>query len=394
MFDEDGAGEDEHGIRATYVTERFTYYYSRRADPPVVTDADRDGDGSTRGAVAPSGSTDRALEVTVRSATTTTGGPLTSSGHDATGILIWPATHLICQHVVASGGLPRAESAVATAATTAAAARTEADSDGDEASGGSSPSSPDPSAAAAVVLEVGCGVGLVGVAALLTSPPPSIALWVSTDADDRSLRLCRRNFDLNGIETEDEISASSSLASSSCRSWVRRFRWGDEARAGELLDELRSRTGRDRFDAVVGADVVYPSTSDRVLLSLFSSVDAVLMAGGTFWLSFATRDGTKTPVRLIEAASRSGFAVDALDEAIDDAARHRLPPLLDSRLLVLRRDPRAREKNVALGGVGCRAFPGLRAAVKKLEEDPWSDEEWDAPFVGDEDEEEAEEETG
>jgi ribosomal protein L11 methylase PrmA len=344
--------EDEHGIRAAYETERFTY---RRRRPPsgAPTDVVEDpGDSSDAASL---------LQVTVRSATTTTGGPLTSGSHDTTGILIWPASHLLCQHLVAAGGLPAAP--------------------GDWTASSSNPKGS--GATPSVVLELGCGVGLVGVAALLASAPSSsIALWVSTDMDERSLRLCRHNFCLNGIdaEGEDSVSARASSSCSSCQAWVRSLRWGDADRTASLLDELRTRAGRDRFDAVVGADIVYPSTSEEVLSCLFASVDALLRPGGTFWLSFATRDGTKTPRRLIDAASRSGFSIAALD-TVEDAVRRTLPPLLDSKVLALRRDASAPAKNGELGSDECRAFPGLRAATQKLEEDPWSDEEWEAPFA-------------
>jgi ribosomal protein L11 methylase PrmA len=359
--------EDEHGIRAAFETERFTYH--RRQPGTGAAAADWKGESGENDGVTNSENR-QILEVTVRSATTTTGGPLTSGSHDTTGILIWPATHLLCQQLVASGGLPAAPPS----------------SEGTASTSHSEGSGEPPS----VVLELGCGVGLVGVAAVLASAPSSsVALWVSTDMDERSLKLCRHNFRLNGIDAEDEdsswslavadSSSPSSSPSSSCRAWVRSLRWGDADRAGSLLDELRALAGRDHFDAVVGADIVYPSTSEEVLSNLFASVEALLRPDGTFWLSFATRDGTRTPRRLIKAASRSGFAIEALG-AINETTRRSLPPLLDSKILALRRDPSAEAKNRELGGDGCRAFPGLRAAIKKLENDPWS-EEWEAPFA-------------
>jgi SAM-dependent methyltransferase len=333
---DDDSLEEEHGIRANYVTERFTYYYRCSTTNDAATSGD-DLDFPSCGVVnRQHPASHRPLGVVVCSATTTTGGQLTSQNHDATGILIWPATHLLCQEIVgASHVLSASDRPLA-------------------------------------VVELGCGVGLVGVTAV-HARPASIALWVSTDMDERSLKLCRGNFRLNGTHTDEPNS----------RAWVRPLPWGDSMRIQGLLRDVRDRTGKDRFDEAFGADIVYPSTPDLVLSQLLSTVDALLRPGGTFWLSFATRDGSKTPLRLIEAASRAGFIVDSLDP-IDGATRRLLPPLLDSKVLSLRRDQQARTRNQELGKDSCRVFPGLQAQVKKLEDDS-SEEEWEAPFTdGDE----------
>jgi Lysine methyltransferase len=329
---DDDSLEEEHGIRASYVTERFTYYSrcSTTVDAPSTSTGDFDGASCRVG--NQQSSSHRPLDVVACNATTTTGGQLTSNNHDATGILIWPATHLLCQEIVGAHHVLNA---------------------------------PDRPLA---VVELGCGVGLVGVTAV-HARPSSIALWVSTDMDERSLRLCRRNFQFNGTDTDKPNS----------RALVRPLPWGDSTRIQSLLCDLQDRTGMERFDEAYGADIVYPSTSDDVLCQLLSTVDALLRPGGTFWLSFATRDGSKTPLRLIEAASSSGFIVDALDP-IDDAIRRLLPPLLDSKVLALRRDQHARKRNQELGKASCRVFPGLRAEIKKREEEPSSEEEWEAPF--------------
>jgi hypothetical protein len=75
--------------------------------------------------------------------------------------------------------------------------------------------------------------------------------------------------------------------------------------------------------------------------------------------------------------------MDRLDP-LDESLAERLPPLLDSKILVFRRGTDAEARNNQLGGECCRIFPGLRATLKRLAEDQSSDEEWEAPFADDE----------
>ena len=136
----------------------------------------------------------------------------------------------------------------------------------------------------------------------------------------------------------------------------------------------------NQFDTVMAADVVYPATTDKILGKLFRTVDLTLKDGGVFLLSFVTRDGYRTPLRLLEAASEAGFKVDiilnSLFVTIDPTL---LPPTLDAKMLVLRRDEDAADFNLLLGGESCKVFQGLRKAAEKEDS---SDEEWEAPFPG------------
>lgn len=135
-----------------------------------------------------------------------------------------------------------------------------------------------------------------------------------------------------------------------------------------------------RFDVVVGADIVYPDTRSETLAALFETVETMLKTDGSFYLAFATRDGAKTSSRVLRAASDAGFAVERLPPLPSEKKR-KLPPLLDSKLLVLRRSLNAREHNLEItGGEDCPIFPGLWRAVERLE-NPSSDEEWDPPFA-------------
>jgi hypothetical protein len=201
-------------------------------------------------------------------------------------------------------------------------------------------------------------------------------LWVSTDYDQRALDLCRRNFALNGIDANGNDDS---------KVWTRTLGWGDQDRAEELLGELRRRVNESErfFDAVVGADIVYPSTCGKVLDSLFLTVDSLLAPGGTFWLSFAARDGPVTPSRLLEAASEAGFMIESLPPLNASVAKL-LPPLLDSKILVMKRSANAKNSNDQLGYVDCTVFPRLHEMLARRDESS-SEEEWEGPPIDSDD---------
>jgi predicted nicotinamide N-methyase len=292
--------ERDH-LRADLVTEQYTYYIPS----PVE--------------MIP-------MQLTVASAASTVGGNIVEEGvFDLTGIMIWPATHLLCQHLIA-GDIICQDS---------------------------------------VVLELGCGCGLVGMAALKAKCPPS--LWVSTDMDEQVLSLCRQNFSLNNLVANN----------------IKSLKWGDQDRIQELLADLRLHLNVEdaKFDSIMAADIVYPATSGNVIELLLTTVDCLLKDGGVFWLSFAARDGAQTPVKLLHAASKAGFRITALDPLSPDVAK-RLPPLLGSTILILERNPDAELHNLNLGGDDCTVFPGLGAAIARQEELS-SDEEWEPPFSDD-----------
>jgi hypothetical protein len=331
--------DDDDGVSGNYCIETFTYYR-----PASDTD-----DDAAQGQHAP-------LNVKVESATSTSGGDIVSHNHDATGIMIWPATHLLCQHLAGSS-------------------TRSSDEDNN-----SNNNSNDHSArhgqlgGAEMVLELGCGVGLVGITAMKQVHSP--LLWVSTDYDQRALDLCRRNFALNGIEVN---------GSDDSKVWTRTLGWGDQDRAEELLGELRRRVNESErfFDAVVGADIVYPSTCGKVLDSLFLTVDTLLAPGGTFWLSFAARDGPVTPSRLLEAASEAGFMIESLPPLNASVAKL-LPPLLDSKILVMKRSANAKNSNDQMGSVDCTVFPRLHEMLARRDESS-SEEEWEGPPIDSDD---------
>ena len=281
-------------ITAHYQVEIFSYY-------PNLTDS---------------------LDVKIRHATTTVGSQIVSPQKDCTGIMVWPATHLLCQYVCSSPKLGER------------------------------------------VLELGCGCGVVGVTAALSHPT---CTWVSTDMDPTALTICRENYKLNGIQ-----------------GMVRTLTWASLEQIHQLQHELYRIHKHVKFDVIVGADILYPATCcGHGLINLFETVDMLLSEEGTFVLSFCTRDGHRTPQHLIAAASNAGFTISSLPP-LDPALKKKLPPLLDAKILVLKRSENASQQNKELGGDDCTVFPGLVAAIARAEEES-SDEEWEAPFDGESD---------
>jgi predicted nicotinamide N-methyase len=261
------------------------------------------------------------LDVMIRSATTTVGSNLCSPKNDFTGIMVWPATHLMCQYICSSPVLGES------------------------------------------ILELGCGCGVLGVTAALSHP---LGMWVSTDMDQHSLNMCRENYKLNA-----------------CKGIVRKLQWASQQDIRQLQQELSHETSKTEFDAIVGADIIYPSTCGQGLRDLFETVKILLSQEGTLYLSFCTRDGHRTPRHLIEAASNAGFCISSLPP-LDPQVKKKLPPLLDATLLVLKRSKNAYRQNKELGGDDCIVCPGLMAAIARAEEIS-SEEEWEAPFDGESD---------
>uniref|UniRef100_A0A7S4JSG8 Uncharacterized protein n=1 Tax=Odontella aurita TaxID=265563 RepID=A0A7S4JSG8_9STRA len=117
----------------------------------------------------------------------------------------------------------------------------------------------------------------------------------------------------------------------------------------------------------MAADVVLPTTSDEDLGKLFASVGQCLKYGGVFLLSFVPRDGHRSPLKLLKAASEAGFKVDCIPEEEfaprgwnEDASKSSL----DAKLLVMRRDEDAADFNSLLGSDSCRIFPGLKSQAE------------------------------
>lgn len=123
------------------------------------------------------------------------------------------------------------------------------------------------------VLEIGAGLGLVGVA-LAKSGAGSVVL---TDRDPDALRTLRVQVRTNGLENAQ----------------VHALDWTDLAAGPE-----------GRFDVLVACDVIYEGGSHAPLIALF---DHYLAGDGAVWIADPGR--SRTPL-FAKRAARAGFSVD------------------------------------------------------------------------------------
>lgn len=341
----------EDDLLANYEVETFSYFL-----PPNEEDSSNDNNDDKQSRTS--------INVSIQSATSTRGSHLVSHNRDRTGIMIWPATHLLCQFIASNPWWLQEGS----------------------------------------VLELGAGVGLVGIVACACKihvlrndhldssqatatrkqqqqQQQSKLHWVSTDMDETALQLIERNQQLNQINSFD---------TQKCNILARKLQWGNMSDIERIQNDLCNEMGSQQFDTIVGADIVYPTTSGQVLQDLFVTVNSLLKEDGIFYLSFCTRDGCKTPQRLIQAASQAHFAIQstpALTAAtLDPEVQKRLPPLLDSVLLKLIRDPDAASHNQQLGTEHCLIFPRLHLQIQQLQLAEAEKEHWDPPFADDSEE--------
>ena len=246
----------------------------------------------------------------------TRGRNLIQSDHvDSTGVLLWPASHLMCQYLVQHRPLLGS------------------------------------------VLELGCGCGLVSAVAAMTTN--STTTIVATDRDYHTLRLCEENMKQNPLVL------------------VKQFSWGDEC----VMDELLALTPSAGFDVILGADIVYPDTTDHVLDLLFISVRQLLSWQGHLLLSFVSRDGTRTPQRFLSACQRHFMHLELVLEADSLTKKFPLPPMMGAKLLKL---IPSETPDLNLGSDTCPVFPGLHSRISSLNDaSASSDDEWQPPFSND-----------
>jgi len=287
------------------------------------------------------------IQVHIKSAATTRGRSLIIPGTcDSTGIMIWPASYLLCQYLCYTQSIQKV----------------------DEINFFSLGSK---------ILELGSGCGIVGCVAALTAkrfrPCRDTFLFYCTDMDDDVIQLCSENIRRNNLDTTSANDSNIHIA-------ARTLLWGNKVNMISITDEA----GIETFDSVIAADIVYPTTTDEILSLLFQTVNHMLKEGGIFLLSFVSRDGWKTPQRLIQAASLAKYKIEFIPyaEFIPVKWKQFLPPLLDARLLVLRRDERAENVNNQLGSDDCLIFPGLKRAMQSSscgDDNCIVHEEWIAP---------------
>ena len=138
-----------------------------------------------------------------------------------------------------------------------------------------------PPAAGTSVLEIGCGLGLAGVAAGLGG-----ASVMFSDYVPAALEFARANAELNGLPSYET----------------------------RLIDFTRGRLGR-RFDLVVAADVVYEPPSYEPLVVFL--VDHIA-EGGQILLTESLRADAK---RVLAMLTERGFALDTATVWVPEAGK-------------------------------------------------------------------------
>ena len=162
----------------------------------------------------------------MRIANSISGGSLTSTDRDSTGLICWPASHLLCFFLASATG----RSEVCALEGTKARA----------------------------VIELGSGIGKVGAIAALAGVADCI---VCTDFNDTVLPVCQHNLEC----TKRQLGRAAPLM------LARSLSWGDSSRADDIIAEVMPHSAGG-FDSVLGADLVYPSTTDEVRVRVLSSV--------------------------------------------------------------------------------------------------------------------------
>lgn len=145
-------------------------------------------------------------------------------------------------------------------------------------------------------IEIGCGLGLVSMAATLKG-------WrmLATDNEPESLRFAAYNADLNGVEIDR----------------YDLFDWTAPSRAA-------------RYERVFGADILYDRANHAPILS---ALDGILETGAEAWLA----DPNRSVADRFEALAREhGFSVtvDATSYPFRDRG------VIDGRIFKLQRQPR------------------------------------------------------
>lgn len=137
------------------------------------------------------------------------------------------------------------------------------------------------------MLELGCGVGLVGIVLSRVQP----ARILCTDGNEDTIINCRRNFNLNGQKIGDQYSSNDWIS-------VQKYAW--EQDLSDLLPATRS--GPTPVDIVVGSDLLYDPESFPSLVRLLMQL---LTVGGahTAYLACTRRNDEtlKSFEQLLEA---------------------------------------------------------------------------------------------
>ena len=158
----------------------------------------------------------------------------------------------------------------------------------------------------AAVLELGCGVGLAGIAAALTGAPRSVTL---TDNDPLAVELSRLGAERSGV---------GGVCTCAVRDWTDLASWPECG-----------------YDCVLGADIIYESAACEAIAAL---LERTLRVGGSFVL--ADGRGRRNRRRLWELLLEGGgFELESEErhEAVTDVTDSPIEPGSDAAPVVLAR---------------------------------------------------------
>ena len=321
-------------------------------------------------------SSNQEVSLSIKYATSTKGRNLIHGKHDSTGVMLWPASHLMCQYIA-----------------------WHSDNNFLHENKQSKKKSEE-SLLRGNVVELGCGCGVVGIfLALHQKCSKEKKLVVCTDMDKNTLHVCNQNISLNAEKCAFDAGIDG-YHSASLKTFC--LSWGDENAADNLLTMLSKHVNPVQgnintssptlqFDTIIAADIIYPATCGYTLNLLFQTIDKLLEpTKGRFLLSFVTRDAHRTPINLIEAASQAGYLINIIpsERFLPKCfgKEFELPPMMDAKLLVLTKNAKSDivyNHNKRLGDDDCTVFPGLKHAAKRALEES-SEEEWEPPFDNEE----------
>jgi len=154
------------------------------------------------------------------------------------------------------------------------------------------------------ILELGAGLGLVGILAHRISSPKSHVFI--TDGDTEALVCLRENVELNRIKQEANSKSSDNVGEVTCCQLL----WGTDT----SLAFLEQQNG-EKIDVLLASDIVY---SPVIIQPLWETVQCLLDSKGIFVFAYARR---KVPVSIedvLAAAEEAGFQYERCEESDDD----------------------------------------------------------------------------
>eukprot|EP00980_Cylindrotheca_fusiformis_P005592 scaffold1184_cov132-Cylindrotheca_fusiformis.AAC.13 len=142
------------------------------------------------------------------------------------------------------------------------------------------------------ILELGAGLGLVGILAHRISSEKSHV--VLTDGDTEALPYLRDNVDKNKSAQKGGITCNQLI-------------WGRQT-SSDFLKQHRE----EKFDVILASDIIY---SPVIIQPLWETIQALLDAKGIFVMAYARRKVPVSIEEVLSAATEAGFVYDKCTES-------------------------------------------------------------------------------